>query len=130
MTSLKRIRVSVVAVVATACLGVAVAPASAAQQSGLINVDVANNVVQVPIAVAANVCGLQVGILAQGLQQGPVNCTALGDATATRSGGGGGSGGTRQEGLVNLAITDNTFKSRSDSQPTSAGSRQGFWPRL
>lgn len=73
-------------------------------------VDVANNVVQVPIAVAANVCGLQVGILAQGLQQGPVDCTALADATATRSGGGGGSGGTRQEGLVNLAITDNTIQ--------------------
>ena len=110
MTSLKRIRLSAVAVVATACLGVAAVPASAAPQSGLVNVDVSDNVVQVPIAVAANVCGLQVGVLAAGLQQGPVDCTALGEATATRSGGGGGSGGTRQEGLVNLAITDNTIQ--------------------
>ncbi|MDQ3719520.1 MAG: hypothetical protein M3350_01865 [Actinomycetota bacterium] len=63
-----------------------------------------------PIAVAANVCGAQVGVLAQDLMQGPVDCTALGEATATRSGGGGGGGGAQQEGLVNLAITDNTIQ--------------------
>jgi len=126
MISLKRIRLSVVAVVATLALGVAAAPAPAAQQGGLVNVDVSNNVVQVPLGIAANVCGLQVGILAQGLRQGPVDCTALGEATATRSGGGGGGGGTNQAGLVNLAITNNTIRSRSASRPTSAGSRLAF----
>lgn len=104
-----RARLAGVAVAATMSLGVIAAPASA-QQTGLVNVDVTNNVVQVPIAVAANVCGLQVGILAQNLRQGPVDCTALGEATATRSGGGGGGGGTQQGGLVNLAITDNTIQ--------------------
>ena len=91
-------------------LGVAAAPAPAqTQQSGLVNVAVVDNTVQVPIAVAANVCGLQVGVLASGLRQGPVDCTALGDATATAPAGGGG-GPTQQDGLVNVAITDNTIQ--------------------
>jgi hypothetical protein len=90
-------------------LGVAAAPASAqTTQNGLVNVAVVNNTVQVPIAVAANVCGLQVGVLATALQQGPVTCTANGTATATAPAAG--AGGTNQQGLVNLAITDNTIQ--------------------
>src|SRR4051794_36659577 len=58
-------------------LGVAAAPASAqTTQSGLVNVAVVDNTVQVPIAVAANVCGLQVGVLASALRQGPLTCNA------------------------------------------------------
>jgi hypothetical protein len=91
-------------------LGVAAAPASAqTQQSGLINVAVVDNTVQVPIAVAANVCGLQVGVLATALRQGPVTCTANGTAIATAPAGGAG-GTTQQNGLVNLAITNNTIQ--------------------
>lgn len=63
-----------------------------------------------PIAVAANVCDLQVGILAQQLRQGPVDCRATADPIATRSNGGGGGGGGPQQGLVNLAITNNTIQ--------------------
>jgi hypothetical protein len=92
-------------------VGIAAPPASAQQQSGLVNVVVQNNTVQVPIAVAANVCGVQVGILAQQLRQGPVDCRATANATATRpSGGGGGGGGTQQQGLVNLDISNNTIQ--------------------
>jgi hypothetical protein len=100
------------AVLATAVLSVGLATPAAAQptQSGLVNVVVSNNTVQVPIAVAANVCGLQVGILAQQLRQGPVDCQATANAVATRSNGGGGGGGGAQQGLVNLAITDNTIQ--------------------
>ncbi|MBA3422775.1 MAG: hypothetical protein H0U12_12970 [Thermoleophilaceae bacterium] len=86
------------------------APAQAQSQSGLVNVAVVDNTVQVPIAVAANVCDLQVGILAQQLRQGPVDCRATADAIATRSNGGGGGGGGPQQGLVNLAITNNTIQ--------------------
>ncbi len=107
MFQFTRVRLAGVAAVAAMSVGVIAAPAQA-QQSGLVNVDVSDNLVQVPIAVAANVCALQVGVLAENLRQGPVDCTALGEATATRSGGGNGGGGTQQEGLVNLAITDNT----------------------
>lgn len=91
-------------------LGVAAAPASAqTTQSGLVNVAVVDNTVQVPIAVAANVCGLQVGVLASALRQGPVTCNATTTATATAPAGGAG-GPTTQNGLVNLAITNNTIQ--------------------
>lgn len=49
---------------------------------GLINVNVTDVVtleevaVQVPIGVAANVCGLSVGVLAELAEQGPVDCTS------------------------------------------------------
>jgi hypothetical protein len=71
---------------ATGLLAVgAVAPASAQPPvvtGGLVNitiVDVLNNNevnVQVPIGVAANVCGVQANVLAQGGIQEPVDCTA------------------------------------------------------
>jgi hypothetical protein len=90
-------------------LGVAAAPAAAQPQQGLINVDVSHNVVQVPVAVAANLCGLQVGVLASALAQGPVTCDAGATATSVSRGTGGGGGGS-QVGLVNVAITDNTIQ--------------------
>jgi ChpA-C len=110
--ALSSTRSRLAAVLATAALSVGLAAPAAAQptQSGLVNVVVSNNTVQVPIAVAANVCGLQVGILAQQLRQGPVDCRATANAVATRSNGGGGGGGGAQQGLVNLAITDNTIQ--------------------
>jgi hypothetical protein len=55
----------------------AVAPATAQQQEGLVNVnitDVGVNV-QVPVAIAANVCGVAVNVLAQQLP-GDVSCDA------------------------------------------------------
>ena len=110
--ALSSTRSRLAAVLATAALSVALAAPAAAQpqQDGLVNVVVANNTVQVPIAVAANVCQLQVGILARQLRQGPVDCRATANAIATRSNGGGGGGGGAQQGLVNLAITDNTIQ--------------------
>ncbi len=53
-----------------------------AQQNGLVNIEVRNVLnnnkvaVQVPIGIAANVCGVQANILAQGNVQEPVDCTA------------------------------------------------------
>lgn len=70
---------------ATGLLGlVGVAPAAAQPvvTGGLVNitiVDVLNNNevnVQVPIGVAANVCGIQANVLARGGIQEPVDCTA------------------------------------------------------
>lgn len=91
-------------------LGVAAAPASAqTQQSGLVNVAVVDNTVQVPIAVAANVCQVQVGVLASALRQGPTTCTANGTAIGTASAPAPG-GTTQQNGLVNLAIDNNTIQ--------------------
>lgn len=86
---------------------ISAAPA-AAQQTGLVNVDVSNNTVQVPVSVAANVCGLQVGVLSQLLAQGPVSCQS--GATSVSQSTGGTGLGANQQGLVNLAITNNTIQ--------------------
>lgn len=51
-------------------------------QSGLINIDISDNTVQVPIGVAANVCDLNVGVLVQNLFDGASNCAADGVAVA------------------------------------------------
>ncbi len=72
-----RHRVSAIAVAGAVSLGVAGAPASAAQQDGLVNVDLTNNTVQVPVGVAANICGVQAGVIASGLFQANDACTAV-----------------------------------------------------
>ena len=68
---------------AALALGVSAAPASAAQQSGLVNVDLSNNAVQVPVAVAANVCGVQANVIASNTFGGNAFCTATSRALAT-----------------------------------------------
>lgn len=52
-------------------------------QSGLVNLYVADNTIQVPIGIAANVCDVSVNVLAQGTLTGPASCDAIGNATAT-----------------------------------------------
>ena len=90
--------------------GVAAAPSAAqTNQSGLVNVAVTDNTVQIPLGVAANVCGVTAAILSEGIQTGNVDCTAISNATAWSMGTGGG-GPTRQNGLVNVALTGNTIQ--------------------
>jgi len=87
-------------------VGAFAAPADAAtRQNGLVNVALTDTTVQVPISVAANVCGVAVGVLSSALVQGPVDCEALGGAEATNVDNGG-NDNTRQEGLVNVSATD------------------------
>jgi hypothetical protein len=50
------------------------------QQQGLINVNLTDVNAQVPIAIAANVCGVRVNVLVSLLDDGPVDCTAFGRA--------------------------------------------------
>jgi hypothetical protein len=81
-----RARKLVAALFSTAVMAVTVAAPAGAQPpvitGGLVNitiVDVLNDnqiSVQVPIGVAANVCGVQANVLALGGIQEPVNCTA------------------------------------------------------
>jgi hypothetical protein len=71
----------------------AVAPATAfstgsgggggGSQSGLVNLWVSDNTIQVPIGIAANICDVAVNVLAQGTATGPAECAAVGNATAT-----------------------------------------------
>jgi hypothetical protein len=66
---------------------VATVPAAAQQQEGLINVNVSDvdvgviANVQVPVAIAANVCGVAVNVLAEQLP-GDVNCEADAESAA------------------------------------------------
>ena len=53
-------------------------------QNGLVNLAVTDTTIQVPISVAANVCGLAVNVLANALNTGTVDCTAEGVSTASR----------------------------------------------
>jgi len=53
-------------------------------QEGLINLAIVNTTIQVPVSVAANVCGVAVNILARSLNTGNVDCTAEGVSQAFR----------------------------------------------
>ena len=73
-------------------LGIAAAPAPAAQQSGLVNVDLTGNTIQVPIGIAANVCDVSVAVLSTNTFGGDSVCTAVSRPSAQGGGGGGGGG--------------------------------------
>lgn len=49
-------------------------------QDGLVNVNITNVDAQVPITIAANVCGVAVDVLSAALLRGPVDCSANGQA--------------------------------------------------
>jgi hypothetical protein len=103
---------------ATACLAVVTtfvvaAPASAQNNAGnsLVNVQVGDITILVPVAVAANLCDLDVNVLAQQLGTGDTSCDADAESIATPgNGGGSGGGGGNQAGdsLVNVQIGDIT----------------------
>lgn len=85
-------------------------PASAQQQRGLVNVAVGDVTIQVPIAVAANICDVTVAVLVGQLADtGETTCTTVADseATVTRSEPG---QPANQRGLVNVAIGDVTVQ--------------------
>jgi hypothetical protein len=88
----------------------AATPAAAQVQNGLVNVAVGDVTIQVPIAVAANICELNVGILVGDLRDdGDATCNTAADseATVTR---GPASTPVVQQGLVNVAIGDVTVQ--------------------
>ena len=101
-------KISIAAVTAALALAVMAAPASA-QQEGLVNVAITDNTVQVPVAVAANICDVDVNVLASDIQDGSALCNADADSFATAARGGGGGGGP-QSGLINVDISDNTVQ--------------------
>ncbi len=85
---------ALVAVIGTS-LALAVPQVAAAQQTGLVNIDISGNTVQVPVAVAANICDVTVAVLVADLRDdGRADCDADADGTATavRPGGGGAQG--------------------------------------
>jgi hypothetical protein len=98
------------ALVATVALAIVSTGSAQPNQTGLVNVAVVDNTVQIPIGVAANVCGVAVNVLSTATAVAPVDCTAVAGATATSTGNGGNGGGGNQTGLVNLYVADNTIQ--------------------
>jgi hypothetical protein len=90
----------------------AVAPASAARQNGLVNINIEDNIVQVPIGIAANVCDVNAAVLAAIVDTGDTECDAesevLAGATITDADNTG--GGTVQNGLVNVNVEGNAVQ--------------------
>ena len=115
-----RIRIALIGGLAAVAMAVAAVPASAQtnNQSGLVNVILAPNLllqvpasVAVPVSVAANVCGINVNVLATQAQNGPVMCTAQSDSTALNTAvanaitsQGSNSSNNNQSGLVNVIL--------------------------
>ena len=88
-----------------------VSPATAARQNGLVNINIEDNVVQVPVAVAANVCNVDVAILVGVLADlGSTTCTSEAFSGATVSDRPNDTGGTRQNGLINVNLENNTVQ--------------------
>ena len=86
-----------------------VAPVSAANRAGdsLVNVQISDVTVALPISIAANVCDVNINVLAQMADVGDATCTADAESIAT-PGTGDGTGGGNQAGdsLVNVQVDD------------------------
>ena len=101
-----------VTLLAAICMAAAAAaPASAANQNGLVNINLEDNVVQVPVAIAANVCEIDVAVLVGILADtGSTTCDAEAFSGATVGSRPEGGGNTRQNGLINVNIEDNVVQ--------------------
>ena len=101
---MRTIRMVVSAIGAVAAMAAFPVAASAqSQQEGLVNVAVEDVLVQLPISVAANVCDLNVAVLAEIADQAGT-CTATADSAA--SAGPASNSNVRQNGLVNVLVDD------------------------
>ena len=76
--------------------------------NSLVNVQIGDVLVQVPVAVAANLCDVNVNVLAQQTAVGAPTCTADADATADGPPGPGASSNRAGDSLVNVQIGDIT----------------------
>jgi hypothetical protein len=93
-----------------AALATATGASAQTEQNGLVNINVEDNVVQVPIAIAANICDVTVAVLVSDLaDDSTATCDALAesDATVTPRPSG---GPTRQDGLINVNLENNTVQ--------------------
>lgn len=108
---MQRVRLVVSGLLAVVAMTVVAAPAPAqTQQRGLVNVNLEDIDIGVPIAVAANICDLDVNVLAEVRRLGGTACTADAESGAVFGPGNGGNSGARQEGLVNVNVSDVVVK--------------------
>jgi hypothetical protein len=83
----------------------------AQRQTGLVNINVSNNTIQVPVAIAANICDVSVFVLVSEIRdEGETECTAISTSTAEATVTPGTGGASSQDGLVNVILTNNTIQ--------------------
>jgi hypothetical protein len=111
-----RIKSIAAAVTATAFMGALLASPAAAQnqQEGLVNVAIEDVIVQVPISVAANICDVNVAVLAE-IDDEAEACVATADAAARRGPGSG--GGLIVDIPIDVSLLDNN--TATDGGPTN-----------
>ncbi len=103
MNSLKKGLIGLTAAAASiGFVGTSTASAQPVDQEGLVNVNLTDVSVQVPVSIAANICDVTVGVLVQDLRDAAAPCEsdAVSGAEVTRNE----SGPTRQSGLVNVNV--------------------------
>ena len=107
-----KIRATMAAFVAAiSCLAGASAASAQTHQNGLVNLNLENITVQVPIGVAANVCDVNVAVLANLVNTGQTQpCTALANTDASAVTVGAPTGTTSQNGLVNVNLSNVTVQ--------------------
>ena len=91
--------------------GVSAAPGGNQAGDSLVNVQVSNLNVLVPVAVAANLCDINVNILAAQADLGDTTCTATAESQASPgwNNGNGGSGGNQAgDSLINVQLDNVT----------------------
>jgi hypothetical protein len=101
--------IAVAALAGAGILGGTSAVDAQPRQDGLVNVNLTDLTVQVPISVAANVCDVNVAVLVNDLRDQAADCDASSTSTAgviTTDGTFPSEGPVRQQGLVNVNITD------------------------
>jgi hypothetical protein len=80
-------------------------------QNGLVNLNLENVTVQVPIGVAANVCDVNVAVLANLVDTGgTTHCRSIADAAGNAVTVGAPTGTTTQNGLVNVNLSNITIQ--------------------
>ena len=87
-------------------------------QEGLVNVLIDDVVVQVPVAVAANICDVNVVILGNVLDDGTA-CMAVTDSTARAGGGGGGNTAANAAAFDPVEIVPDIGLTLLDNDPTT-----------
>jgi hypothetical protein len=85
---------------------VAAAPGNQAGDT-LVNVQISDVTILVPVAIAANLCDINVNVLANQVDGGDTECTATAESIAS-PGSNGGNGNQAGNSLVNVQITDIT----------------------
>ena len=97
--------------VACTTLVAGVLPATAANNragDSLVNVQVGDITILVPVSVAANLCDIDVNVLAEQVETGDTNCDATAESIATPGDGSAGSTNRGGNSLVNVQIGDIT----------------------